>query len=226
MTDRPNAPIALFVHGGAWRGGLAKDYAFPAELFVRAGAHFVVPDFINVEESGGTLMPMAHQVRRAIAWTYRNAANFGGDPNRLYVSGHSSGGHLAAAALITDWAKEFDLPSDLVKGGLFCSGMFDLEPVRLSFRRTYVMFTDEMEGALSPQRYLDKVTCPLILAYGTCETPEFQRQTRDFAAALKAVGKTVELLVGEGYNHFEIIETLGSPYGLLGRAALEQMRLR
>ena len=226
MTDRPNAPINLFVHGGAWRGGLAKNYAFPAELFVRAGAHFVVPDFINVEESGGTLMPMADQVRRAIAWTYRNAANFGGDPNRLYVSGHSSGGHLAAAALITDWSKEFDLPSDLVKGGLCCSGMFDLEPVRLSFRRTYVMFTDEMESALSPQRYLDKVTCPLILAYGTGETPEFQRQTRDFAAALKAVGKTVELLVGEGYNHFEIIETLGSPYGLLGRAALEQMGLR
>jgi arylformamidase len=80
-------------------GGFAKDYAFPGELFVRAGAHFVVPVVINVEESGGTLMPMADQVRRAIAWTYRNAASFGGDPNRLYVSGHSSGGHLAATAL-------------------------------------------------------------------------------------------------------------------------------
>jgi len=65
----------------------------------------------------------------------------------------------------------------------------------------------------------------VIVAYGTLETPEFQRQSRDFAAAVKAAGKPVRVLVGEGYNHFEIIETLGNPYGLLGRAVLEQMSL-
>ena len=224
VTNRPNAPIHVFIHGGAWRGGLAKDSAFAAELFVRAGAHFVVPDFVNVQESDGSLMPMADQVRRSIAWIYRNAANFGGDPNRLYVSGHSSGGHLAVA-LTTDWPKELNLPADLVKGGLFCSGMFDLRPVRLSARSTYVKFSDEMERALSPQRHLDRLNCPLVVAHGTFETPEFQRQTRDFAAAVETAGKPVRLLVGEGYNHFEIIETLASPYALLGRAALEQMKL-
>ena len=65
----------------------------------------------------------------------------------------------------------------------------------------------------------------MIVAYGTLETPEFQRQSRDFAAAIKATGKPVHLLVGEGYNHFEIVETLANPYGLLGRAVLEQMKL-
>ncbi|HME44344.1 MAG TPA: alpha/beta hydrolase [Syntrophorhabdales bacterium] len=129
MTKRPKAPIHIFIHGGAWRGGLAKDYAFPAELFVNAGAHYVVPDFTNVQETKDNLMPMAEQVRRAVAWVYRNAESFGGDPSRLYLSGHSSGGHLAGVVLVTDWQKEFNLPSDTVKGGLCCSGMFDLKPV-------------------------------------------------------------------------------------------------
>jgi len=105
------------------------------------------------------------------------------------------------------------------------SGMYDLKPVRLSKRSKYVNFTDEMEEALSAQRHIDRLNLPLILAYGTYETPEFQRQTRDFHQAVKAAGKPVELLVGEGYNHFEMLETLANPYGLLGRAALAQMGL-
>src|SRR5205814_7005031 len=101
LTKRPNAPVNIFIHGGAWRGGLAKNYAGAAELFVNAGAHHVVLDFINVVEAGGNLMPMAEQVRRAVAWVYRNAKEFGGDPERLYLSGHSSGAHLCGVALVT-----------------------------------------------------------------------------------------------------------------------------
>ncbi len=224
-TTRANAPINVFIHGGAWRAGLARDYAFPAELFVRAGAHFVVPDFAWVQNVGGSLMPMAAQVRGAVAWVKRNAHRFGGDPDRIYVSGHSSGAHLAGVILTTDWRRGFDLPADTVKGGLCSSGMYDLKPVRLSARNAYVKFTDEMEQALSSQRHLDRLNAPVTVSHGTLESPEFQRQARDFAAALTAAGKPVRLLVGEGYNHFEMIETLGTPDGLLGRAVLEQMRL-
>jgi len=105
------------------------------------------------------------------------------------------------------------------------SGMYDLKPVRLSKRSAYVKFTDEMEQALSTQRHLGKLNAPIIVSHGTLESPEFQRQARDFVAAVKAAGKPVELIVGEGYNHFEMPETFGNPYGLLGRAALEQMKL-
>lgn len=220
---RADAPVHVFIHGGAWRAGLARDYAFAAELFVEAGVHLVVPDFLWVQDAGGSLMPMADQVRRSLAWVYRNARRFGGNPDRIYVSGHSSGGHLAGVLLTTDWPGQFGLPADVIKGGLCCSGIFDLRPVRLSARSSYVKFTDEMEQALSPQRHIRHLNAPLVLAYGTLETPEFQRQSRDFAAAVKAAGKPVELLVGEGYNHFEILETLASPYGLLGRAALAQI---
>jgi arylformamidase len=218
-----SAPISIFVHGGAWQRGLAKNYAFAAELFVHAGAHHVVLDFINVIEAGGDLMPMADQVRGAIAWVYRNAASFGGDPNRIHLYGHSSGAHLGGVAMVTDWPGLFDLPADVIKTGLLCSGMYDLRPVRLSARSRYVNFTDDMEAALSTQRHIDRFTAPVVLAFGTLETPEFQRQSRDFAAALRAAGKRVELLVGSHYNHFETVETLASPYGLLGHAALVQI---
>ena len=219
------APVFVFIHGGAWRAGLAKTYAAPAEMFIGAGAHYVVPDFAWVQDCGGSLFPMADQVRRAIAWVYRNAASFGGDPDRLYVGGHSSGAHLAAVALTTDWRGAFDLPPDIIKGGLCSSGMYDLAPVRLSHRSSYVKFTDEMVAALSPLRHLDQLRAPLIVAYGTYETPEFQRQARDFAAAVKAVGKPVELIVGDNYSHMELPETLCNPYGLLGAAILGQIGL-
>jgi arylformamidase len=221
---RANAPVNIFIHGGAWRRNKAADYAVQAELFVRAGAHHVILDFINVDEAGGSLFPMAEQVRRAIAWVYRNAPSFGGDPDRIYLTGHSSGSQLGGCMVTHDWRQE-GLPADIIKGVLLGSGMYDLEPVRLSKRSLYVKFTDEMEEALSAQRHLDKLNTPLILAYGTYETPEFQRQTREFHAAVKALGKPVQLLVGEGYNHFELLETLANPYGLMGRAVLRQMRL-
>lgn len=221
---RAPAPVNVFIHGGAWRANRAADYAFLAELFVNAGAHFVVVDFTNVAETGGSLFPMVEQVRRAVGWVYNNAASFGGDPGRLYLSSHSSGSHLAGCVVTHDWRKD-DLPPDILKGAMLGSGMYDLKPVRLSKRSKYVKFTDAMEEALSAQRHLDKLATPLILAHGTYETPEFQRQTRDFYAAVKAAGKPVELLVGEGYNHFEMLETLANPYGLLGRAVLAQMGL-
>jgi len=224
-TTRGNAPIQVFIHGGAWRRGSAKDSAYPAEMFVTAGAIFIAIDFVSVEQADGDLMTMADQVRRAIAWVYKNAARFDGDPNRLYLSGHSSGAHLSGVALVTDWQKNFGLPSDIVKGAVLMSGMYDLKAVALSKRSKYVKFTDAVVQSLSAQRHLDKLNTPLVLAHGTLESPEFQRQTREFAAAVKTAGKPVQLIVAEGYNHFELPETFGNPHGLLGRAGLEQMRL-
>jgi arylformamidase len=224
-AKRANAPIFVFIHGGAWLGGEAKNYAFPAEMFVNAGAHYIALDFIAIKEAGDDLRVMAEQVRRGIAWVYQNAGKFDGDRDRLYIGGHSSGGHLCGVALVTDWQKDFGLPANVVKGGLCMSGMYDLKPVRLSKRSSYVKFTDEMEQAMSSQRHLDLLRAPIIVTYGTNETPEFQRQSRDFAAAVKAAGKPVDLVGVPNFNHFEIAESLGNPYGPNGRAALALMKL-
>jgi len=224
-AKRANAPIFVFIHGGAWLRGEAKDYGYPAELFVNAGTHFVALDFIAIEKAGGDLRVMADQVRRGIAWTYKNASSFGGDPSRFYIGGHSSGGHLCGVALVTDWEKSFGLPPDFVKGGLCMSGMYDMKPVRLSKRSSYVKFDDDMEQAMSSQRHLDLLRAPVVVTYGTDETPEFQRQNRDFAAAVKSAGKKIELIEAPNYNHFEMVESLSNPYGPNGRAALALMQL-
>lgn len=224
-ANKANAPVNVFVHGGAWRAGAAKDYAFAAEVLVRAGAHYLAIDFDNVLDTKGDLFPMAEQVRRAIAWVFRNISRYGGDPERIHVSATSSGAHLAGVAASTDWQKDFGLPAGLVKGYVLVSGMYDLRGPRLSKRSQYVKFTDDMEMALSPRRHVSRVAAPITLVYGSLETPEFQRQSREFADALRQAGKDFRLLVAEGYNHFEIAETLGNPYGVAGRAVLEQMKL-
>jgi arylformamidase len=224
-TTRANAPIFVFIHGGAWLGGEAKNYAFAAELFMNAGAHYVVLDFTSIRAANGDLRVMADQVRRGVAWVYKNAAAFGGDPDRLYVGGHSSGGHLCGVTIVTDWSKEFGLPADIIKGGLCMSGLYDMKPVRLSKRSSYVKFDDDMEATMSSQRHLDLLRAPIVVTYGTNETPEFQRQNRDFAAAVKAAGKQADLIEARNYNHFEMCDSLGNPYGPNGRAALALMKL-
>jgi len=224
-TSRAKAPVFVFIHGGNWLVGAAKDHGYSAEMFVNAGAHYVALDFIAIKEAAGDLRVMAEQVRRGIAWVYRNAASFGGDPDRIFVGGHSSGGQLCGIALVTDWQKEFGLPENTVKGGLCMSGMYEMMPVQLSWRRTYVKFNEEMADVMSSQRHIDKLFAPIIVTYGTFETPDFQRQSRDFAAAVKAAGKPVQLIETPNYAHLEMAESLGNPYGPNGRAALALMKL-
>jgi len=224
-TDRADAPTLVFFHGGTWRNNTAPQYAYLAEPYVRHGAHVVIPDFSPVHEIDGGLGVLVDQVRRAVAWVFEHALEFGGDPSRIHVLGVSSGGHLAGAVLTTDWSGDYGLPDSVVRGGICVSGMFDLEPVRLSWRNSYVHLDDASVQALSPQRHLAHLYAPVVVAYGSSETPEFQRQSRDFAAAARAAGKQVELVEADSFNHFEIQSTAANPYGVVGRAAFEQMGL-
>ncbi len=222
-APKPKAPIHVFVHGGAWRTLSKRDSAFPAENFVRAGAHFVALDFALLPHV--TLEQMVWQIKSAIAWLYRHAATLDADAERIFISGHSSGAHLASAAISGDWKAEFGLPFDTVKGALFCSGIYDLEPVRRSARNAYVQIEAAQVEALSPLRNVGHLACPVAVAYGERESDEFKRQARDFVAAIERHRLPVELIEGNGLNHFEIINTIASPTGLLGRVTLLQMGL-
>jgi len=220
------APTMIYIHGGAWRAGSAAGAGSMAENFVTAGANLVSLDFINVIQSGGNLLTMAEQVRKGVAWVYQNAKKLGIDPNRIYVSGFSSGGHLCGVVITTDWQAR-GLPADFIRGAVCGSGMYDLYPVSISARNLYVNFQlDDTINKLSPMQHIQHVRFPVVLSHGTKETPEFQRQTKDFAAALEAAGKDVKLIVAQGYNHFEHNETFANPFGPLGRASLELMGLQ
>lgn len=219
---KDNAPIHVFIHGGAWRLLGKRDSAFAAETFVRAGAHFIALDFALLPSV--TLAEMVAQVRRGVAWIHQNAARFGGDPARLHISGHSSGGHLAGCVAVTDW-QEFGLPHDVVKSAVLASGIYDLLPVRLSARNDYVKLDASTEQALSPIRHLRHFTGKAYVACGALESDEFRRQSRALAAALDPRQCTAPLAEYAGLNHYEVADTLADPRGGLGRAALGLMGL-
>jgi arylformamidase len=168
-----------------------------------------------------SLAHLVDQVRRAVAFVYRNAERLGVMRDRIHLVGHSSGAHLAACALTADWAA-LGVPQPL-KGGMCVSGIYDLLPVRLSARNEYVRLDETAEEALSPQRHVDRLNCPLVVVAVELDPPEFRRQARDFAAACAAAN--VRHVEGKGFNHFDFIETLADPQGLLGKLMLEQMEL-
>jgi len=221
---QPNAPIVVFIHGGAWRNLTKEDSSYAAPAFVAAGANYSVLNFANIPKV--RLPEMVAQVRRGVAWVYRNARELGADPERLYVAGCSSGGHLTANVAVTDWPRLHDLPNTIVKAALCVSGMYDLEPVMLSARSSYVKISRDEEAELSPARHLDRLSCPLGIAYGEKETHEFQRQARDFAALLKQRGWPHELVFLPGLNHFEVGSSLGDARSDLFRLAARLFGLK
>jgi arylformamidase len=224
--ERAEAPVHIHFHGGGWRWYDSNSLgAFMAETYLQAGAHLALPYFAGVDQNGGNMRPIADQVRKAIVWLYRNAHTFGGDPSRLYLSGHSSGAHLASVVATTDWS-DFGLDAPPLQGVMCVSGLYDLVPMALSKNQPMVNFDEETITSLSSVRYAARLTCPLVLAYAVMETDEFKRQAKEFASAASDAGKTVKIVEIPSNNHFEIIESIGNPYGFLGIEMLELMGLR
>lgn len=214
-------PVMVFIHGGAWRALGRQDAAAAAPTFVANGCLYVALNFANIPQV--RLPEMAAQCRRALLWLHKNVARFGGDPNRIFVSGHSSGGHLCGVMLTTDWAA-LGGPRDLLKGGVAMSGMYELHPVMLSARSAYVKISPEELAALSPMRHLDRIACNVIVIVGDKESPEFQRQSRDFATALAGMGRLAKQIVLSGKTHFVIPEALNDPGSAVSQAVLGLMK--
>ncbi|MGI4939888.1 MAG: alpha/beta hydrolase, partial [Janthinobacterium lividum] len=153
-----------------------------------------------------------------------NAASFGGDPSRVFLAGHSSGAHLAAVLLTTDWHAR-GLSATPVRGALLMSGTYDLYPVMLSSRRSYLRATQEEVAALSPLRHLDRLPCPVTVTWADQDSPEFKRQSDVFATALQGMGLLAGRHVLFNTSHFEEPEQLNRPDTLLGGVALTMMGL-
>ena len=222
-----NAPVLFFVHGGRWRPQPDNNFVYFADTVADAGAHLVAARFSTLDPpKSPTRMPdMIADLRRAVAWVHANAGSFGGDPDRIHIIGHSSGGHLTSVLLTTDWTR-FGAPADVLKSGTCVSGMYELRPVLLSARSAYVKLIPEEEDEFSAIRHLDRLRCPVTIAYGSKESPEFQRQGRTFAAAARARGLPVQELILDGLNHFEGIRSMIEPQSPLARQVLGQLGLR
>jgi hypothetical protein len=214
ISTVPRTPVRQCLCSFMAAPGRRKRPSFPRSrprCSSTPGRIFIVPEFIGIQEADGDLRVVAQQVWRAIAWVFQHAENFGGDPDRLFVGGHSSGGHLCGVAMVTNWQKDFGLPADMVKGGLLMSGVYDLASVRQSKLSPHIRFTDEIEQAMSPRRHLDLLRAPVVITCGTCDSPEFRSQSRDFYAAAAAAGKAAELFEAANSGHMDVAESLGNP---------------
>lgn len=217
------APILLFIHGGYWRMLSQKESAFMAECFVGLGAAVVTVNYSLAPEA--SLDTIVAQCRRALAWTYREAASFGGDPERIFVTGSSAGGHLTGATISGGWHADFGVPENIVKGACALSGIFDLEPIRLSEVNEWAKLDADSARRNSPIHHLPERGCPLLVSYGGNETAEFKRQTDDYAAAWRARGFDATHIDMSETNHFDIVLDYGNPDGRLTRAVGAAMGL-
>jgi arylformamidase len=220
---RPGAPVLLFFHGGYWQGLDKHFFGFPAEPLVAAGAAYVSVNYDLAPNV--TLDQIVAQCRGALAWCHANAASFNGDPQRLHVSGHSAGGHLTLMLVLGDWAPPEGEPQRRIQGACSISGVFDLEPVRLSYLNAVLKLDVEAARRNSPLFHLGRHGPPLIAAVGRAETDEFRRQTGMLATAWRARGLACEELNVPERNHFDILRELARADSPLTRALLAQLGL-
>jgi len=204
-TTQAKAPIHFHIHGGAWRFLRKEDVAFAAPMFTSAGQHYIAPDFGALPSV--RLTDVVQQLIRAVAWVYTNAKQFGGDRNRIFISGHSSGGHLCAVLLATDWTL-YGLPPDVLKGGLCISGIYDMEPVLISARRSYIDLSETEKQDMSPLLNTGFLNSPVSIVYAQNDSPEFIRQAHHFHEVIQSSGKSADLNCIPGMNHYEIIGAL------------------
>lgn len=219
------APVLFFVHGGWWRALDKGDHSFVAPPFVDRGALVVVPNYALCPAV--SIETIAMQMARALAWTYRNATRFGGDPARIVVAGHCAGGHLAAMLLCCDWrlvGNGHALPARLVKSALAISGLFDLAPLRRTpYLQVDLRLTAAAVRRLSPVRFAPPVG-RLYAVVGGAESEAFLRQNGLIRSAWGARAVPVCESV-PGANHFEVQDALADPHGRVHALALQLLGL-
>ena len=213
----PGAPILSFIHGGYWRSRDKSEFAFIAEPFVAAGITVAMPEYdLAPAVTVGTIV---EQMVAAHAWLYRHASEHGADRSRLFVAGHSAGGHLAAMMAATRWNEiDPELPADLVKGAYAVSGVFDLMPMLHFSFNADIRLDAASAKAMSPIEHCPAWPVPVRTAAGALESDEFRRQCRTLAERWPASVKGH--MDVPGCHHLSVAEALADP----GNALFESVR--
>jgi arylformamidase len=205
-------PLLVFIHGGYWQSPRTKEnISILAQGPLAHGIHVACIGYTLAPEA--RLAGIIFEVRMALSWLAGHSAAFGGDPARIFLAGWSAGGHLAS----------FNLDHPAACGALAISGIFDLEPIQLSYINDKLRLNADEVPTLSPlHRPLSPK--PLLLAYGDAELPEIQRQSREFAEVHRRAGCTGRAVALAGHNHFTILDELTQPDGQLTALVKELVR--
>jgi arylformamidase len=220
-ADRPS-PVFVYLHGGYWRLLDAADSGFMAPAFTAAGICVVAINYALAPDVG--LDEIVRQCRAALAWVFAHIGEFGGDPARVHVGGSSAGAHLAAMLIAPGWQAQFDLPEDAVAGATLLSGLYDLEPMRMSYVNEWMQLDAAAAHRNSPLFRLPARPLRLVFSYAPNETDEFKRQTETYLAACRAVGCHCEFVAMPGTNHFDLALATAEPATALTAAILRTIR--
>ena len=200
-ASRPGAPVLVFIHGGYWQSNDKEASSFLVEGPLARGFAVALVEYTLAPEAG--IDQIVDEIGRAIGWLAARAGEHGGDPARIFVAGHSAGGHLAATTI----------GRRDVAGVLAISGLFDLEPIRLCYLDEKLRLTEAQVEGRSPIRNIPGTRAPAVVTAGAAELPELVRQSRDYAQAL---GLAPLLL--DGRDHFTVLDELARPEGALCEA--------
>ena len=218
-AEQPGAPLLVFIHGGYWRSLDKSDFTFIVPAYRRAGFSVALTNYTLAPQA--SVEEITRQQLRALAWLYRRSARLDFDRDRMVIAGHSAGGHLAAMMMAAHWnVFGTDLPSDLIKGGILMSGLYDLEPVRhAEFINTDLKLDKSSALRLSPGWMPQPNSAPFITAVGDLESDEFKRQTALIASQWRH-GFEREVPLQEE-NHFTICDCFGDESHPLFKASCE-----
>ncbi|HEV3299281.1 MAG TPA: alpha/beta hydrolase [Planctomycetaceae bacterium] len=199
----PDAPILVFIHGGYWRSNSSKEFSWVARGPSALGFTVVITNYALCPKV--TLPEITRQSRAAIAWIQRSSKTFSGSRRRIYLAGHSAGGHQVAMLLHTRWMEDYGLPRDVIRGGFAISGLFDLRPLRFSWLQPKLQLTEDIVRTQSPLLRLPDRAPPLFVSVGGAESCELRRQSADYLLAWKAAGLRGCSFEQPEANHFTAI---------------------
>jgi acetyl esterase/lipase len=218
---KTNAPVFFFIHGGAWKTGDRSYYPPLGNRYARAGYVTVIPSYRLAPKHPHPAQ--IEDVAAAFAWTVRHVAENGGDTNRIYVAGHSAGGHLAALlALDKLYLAAFELSPNNIRGVLALSGVYDLSVG--DFQESVFGKSSEGRREASPQFYIKPGAPPFLVEF--CEWDYFTLpgQARAFHHALREAGVKAELVYIPGQSHISEMLSVASDNDPIVTAALKFMK--
>lgn len=223
QARKGRGPCFVFIHGGFWRMADKNMFTFVAERIAPAGATVFSVNYDLCPNA--TLDQIVAEIRQAVAWVHKNAAVYGADPNRLYICGHSAGGHLTAMAMAHDWSNVAGFDPACIKGAVPISGVMEPRPlVHLPINQA-LNLTPEMAARNCPMLLPIRVKAPQLVAVAADETADFIAQSRDYTARLKKEGIAAEFLLVKGAGHFTILDQYRESGSPLLAATLKLMGL-
>ena len=224
IPEAPSKALLVFIHGGYWRSLDKNDFSFLAAAFTKQGITVAMINYGLAPQL--RIDDIVRQSRVAVTWLAQNARRYGADASKLYIAGHSAGGHLAAMMAATHWPSVSTmLPIDLVKGAICISGIYDLDPIRFTAVNQDVHLDEAAAKRLSPALMQPPVKLPMLMGVGGDESDEFKRQNKLLVEQWSSVSAIQDIPL-PGTNHFSVVEELANAESPMHRAALAMMGVK